>query len=313
MSENKRILSWDVGIKNLAFCQILKKGDKFTIEDWGVINLSDNEKICCYKTKKGNICGKNARFQVINKDEKKFLESSDKISFYTCKLHNEHFQPTFWILRKKYNCVKCNCTSYKGLRGNSENYSWCKIHYQKGKEMFLKKIKNKKIGVTSCTKQSIQLTTTKLYDLLDKKKDFLNIDEILIENQPSFKNPSMKTISALLLGYFVLRGITEKPNNNSLINTIRFVSPSNKLKVDISNTNKVLQKGKIENKVYKMTKKLGIKYCKSLISEDDINILDKYKKKDDLCDAFLQGFQYLFTPIPLKYIKKLKTVGLESA
>ena len=311
-SEKKRILSWDVGIKNLAYCQILKENDTFKIEKWGVINLSENEKVCCYTTKTGSVCGKNARFNVINKDDKKFLHFSEKTSFYTCKLHSEKFEPSFWTLSKVHKCLKCGADSYKGLKGNSNEYSWCKIHYEKGKEKTLKQIKFKKIGVTSCTKQPIQLTANKLYNILDEnQKDFLNVSEVLIENQPSLKNPSMKTISALLLGYFVIRGISEKDETDSNIEFVRFISPSNKLKINNKTTTKVLKKGKEDNKVYKMTKKLGVKYCQSLISKEDNKILEKYKKKDDLCDAFLQGFQYLFSPVPEKYMEKLRTVGLE--
>jgi len=241
-SEKKRILSWDVGIKNLAFCQILKDDDTFEIEQWGSINLSDNEKVCCYKTRTGNVCGKNARFEVINKDGKHFLNFSKKSSFYVCKAHSEKFAPTFWKTRRPHKCLKCGCISYKGLIGNSDDYSWCKLHYEKGKEKFLKQLKFKKIGVTSCTKQSIQVTADKLYNILDEYQEhFLNVSEVLIENQPSFKNPSMKTISALLLGYFVMRGISEKEKTNSLIDIVRFVSPSNKLKINNKTTTKFIK------------------------------------------------------------------------
>ena len=34
-----KILSWDVGIKNLAYCIIIKKDNNFTIDKWGIINL----------------------------------------------------------------------------------------------------------------------------------------------------------------------------------------------------------------------------------------------------------------------------------
>jgi len=60
-----------------------------------------------------------------------------------------------------------------------------------------------------------------------------------------------------------------------------------------------------------MTKKLGVKYCQSLINKKDYDILAEHKKKDDMCDAFLQGFQYLFAPVPEKYMEKLRSVGLE--
>jgi hypothetical protein len=49
-----------------------------------------------------------------------------------------------------------------------------------------------------------------------------------------------------------------------------------------------------ESKAYKMTKELGIKYCKMMIKHlpEWYTFLEKQKKKDDLADAFLQGAYY---------------------
>lgn len=303
-----KVLSWDVGIKNLAYCLISKTNDEFKIEKWDVINLSSNEKTCKYINRNNSVCGKNANFQVYNKDEKPFLPNKEETSFYCCKNHKDKFVPCFRTRIKIIPCLKCGNNSIKGLKGNYY-YSWCSEHYQKEKIKFLKQIKSKKIGAKKCTHQDIQMTAYKLCEILDKnKKYFLDVDEILIENQPSFKNPSMKTIASLLLGYFVIRGINEKEKNNSKITKVKFVSPSNKLKINTSTTNKVLKKGKQENCVYKLTKKLGVKYCQALITKKNKEKLNTYKKKDDLCDAFLQGFQHMFSPVPEEYMNKLKKV-----
>ena len=64
------------------------------------------------------------------------------------------------------------------------------------------------------------------------EKDLIQVDEILIENQPSLKNPNMKTIACILYSYFVMRGIIDKEKNKSPIKFVKFISPSNKLKVD---------------------------------------------------------------------------------
>ena len=52
-----KILSFDVGIKNLAFCLLNVKNGKHTIDKWDVINLCDddtNKACCCKKPKKCN-------------------------------------------------------------------------------------------------------------------------------------------------------------------------------------------------------------------------------------------------------------------
>ena len=35
-----KVLSWDVGIINLAYCLFDVKDDKWEIKDWGIINLT---------------------------------------------------------------------------------------------------------------------------------------------------------------------------------------------------------------------------------------------------------------------------------
>ena len=144
----------------------------------------------------------------------------------------------------------------------------------------------------------------------------MNVDEVLIENQPSLRNPTMKTISSLLYSYFVMRGIIDKDTTKSKLNLIKFVSPSNKLKIDKDTTNTIIgddeKKDDNSKKVYKLTKNLGVKYCTALINDEDKKTLDKYKKKDDMCDSFLQGFQYLFAPVPQKYMDLLKKVDVQN-
>jgi len=75
---------------------------------------------------------------------------------------------------------------------------------------------------------------------------------------------------------------------------VSFICPSNKLKVYEDNTKLIVEKITLDKK-YKMTKQLGIEYCQTLIKNDTASqqILNSYTKKDDLCDAMLQGAHYL--------------------
>ena len=49
-----KVLSWDVGIINLAYCMIEYHENNWKILDWGIINLTNREKLKCCN------CGKNA-------------------------------------------------------------------------------------------------------------------------------------------------------------------------------------------------------------------------------------------------------------
>ena len=72
------VLSIDVGIKNLAFCLFFVHQNKYEINQWEIIDLSDSKKKCKEKKKNGDICNKNAKF-------------FKKEKFY-CKIHAKNKQ-----------------------------------------------------------------------------------------------------------------------------------------------------------------------------------------------------------------------------
>lgn len=316
---NTKILSWDVGIKNLAYCLLHQNNEDFEIIKWGVINLVEDRQKCEFMLRTGNQCSELAKLCVYHKDKIDLFGDKCPMKF-SCTKHKEKLIPTACQIIKndkhksKINgsdkkCYLCDELAEYFLDGT--NYSWCSTHYQKKGESFIKKIKTKKVTVVSCNKQPMQELAEKLYSKLDKDfQDFTKVDRVIIENQPSLRNPTMKTIASILYSYFIMRGIIDKTKTKSDIQEVRFVSPSNKLKVNKGTTNEILKK-EDKTKIYKMTKKLGVKYCKALITEKDNKILDKVKKKDDMCDAFLQGFQHLFNPVPKKHFKKIESIGFE--
>ena len=135
---------------------------------------------------------------------------------------------------------------------------------------------------------------------LESMKHFLTADNVVIENQPSFKNPRMKSISALLYDYYTIRGIIDKERTNSNIKRVKFMSPSNKIKLASDGETqqivklKASEKASDESKAYKLTKSLAVKYTQDLLKHlpEWLKHFNSYKKKDDLADAFLQGAYY---------------------
>jgi len=69
-----KILSWDVGIINLAYCLLNVDGEKWEIEDWGIINLTNRESLKCVT------CGKNASCCTE-------VDGKSKEEQYYCKKH----------------------------------------------------------------------------------------------------------------------------------------------------------------------------------------------------------------------------------
>lgn len=64
----------------------------------------------------------------------------------------------------------------------------------------------------------------------DEKPELLDgIQQVLIENQPTLKNPTMKSIQMIIYSYFLIRGKIDK--KDGILENIRFISATNKLKV----------------------------------------------------------------------------------
>jgi len=68
---------------------------------------------------------------------------------------------------------------------------------------------------------------------LHELPQLLDVDGVVIENQPSLKNPQMKSIQMILYSYFLILGkvIGNSEITKSYIQNIDFCSASNKLKV----------------------------------------------------------------------------------
>lgn len=286
-----KILSWDVGIKNLSFCLISVENNKWDINDWGIINLIEPEDNKC------NNCSKKPSL-FLPCDNLKFCKVHSKKHEIIVKDFESYFNknnnkdPCCYLIKDK----ECTKNSYFSL----DNKNYCTAHaktlykrYQTSKKF----IPIKKINASI---ESIDVLRKKLVEELDKKKHFLNCNIVLIENQPTLKNPKMKAISSTIYDYFLIRGIIDKIINNSNIVMVKYISPSNKLKIaDEGDTKKLVKLKGDETKTYKMTKSLGIKYCLKLIEGMDewIKVFNSYKKKDDMADSFLQGMYYIFTNI----------------
>lgn len=315
------IISWDVGVIHLAYCVLEYFPDSSVkILDWDEINLMEDEKIsftCCGKIKvnKGEdpkICGKNATYYLV--------AGYMGESYGFCKTHlSQHSQ--YWSkdnTTKLFSQITGKYCNHKKTDGSecgknakylfTEHFTkiyYCTIHYKgalnkKIKEYSPQPIKN--MIVKKYPTSQLQLILVKKLDNLVKHFARLGIEEVIIENQPSMKNPKMKAIAGTLFDYFMIRGYIDKIHNLD-IQLVRFMCPSNKLKVNNKNTIEVFKATNKKVK-YKLTKALSIQYTKKLLADDPLEMeyLDLYKKQDDICDAYLQGRYYL------EFVKNKKNI-----
>lgn len=277
------ILSFDVGIINLAYCLFTNEEGKLKILDWNIINLSDRESTKCH-------CGLKASF--IQRDK------------YFCKVHSKKCEPIkpFEELFKQNTENKCTCIVKNNQCGRKSVYTmdneyYCTTHSKtKYKSLVtsykVKSFKNKSVG-----SMGFNETRLKLFQILDSKKHLFQCDLVLIENQPSVKNPTMKSIACAISDYYVIRGLVDKIEISN-IKDVKFISPSNKLKL-ISNdiTKKIDElKGNPKNgrEIYKLTKQASVEYINNLIMDqpDWMSFFASNKKQDDLADSLLQALYF---------------------
>lgn len=283
-----RILSWDIGIINLAFCLIdyNTSTKEFEIIDWDVINLTERDKMKCFK------CNANPSF----------YQKSENI--YCCKHHKKlvnevppQFESLFIEDTSSVCCYsgknKCNKKNKYILSYiDSTNEYYCNTHAKATYKNMASVYKLGRYKKETIAQHSMDDFRFRLFTALEERPNLLNSEIVVVENQPSFKNPRMKTISGCVYDYYVIRGIFDRLITQSTIKEVHFMSPSNKLKLAENGDTKELVKLKgDDSKTYKLTKQLGIKYCGEMISKfpEWVLVFNSHKKKDDLADCFLQG------------------------
>jgi hypothetical protein len=290
-----RVLSFDVGIKNLAYCILEKEicednTCKYIINDyknnWNIIDLILDETIKCNSE---NCKNKITLYTEINNTK-----------YFFCSKHKQNYKE---LLENNPLIIEESNMNEKCCFSNS-----CKI---KSKwDIYGQKLCNKhKINIENKINKNrllqtytnfvksfsmLQLKTKLLHKLDNLKHILLNVDYVCIENQPTLKNPSMKAISDVLYTWFLIRGVIDKELHNSNIKEITFFSPLNKLKIK-NKTEEINTDIDNSTNKYKKTKDLGIQYCLEFINynQEYVDYLTSFQKKDDLCDAFLHCVNFL--------------------
>lgn len=266
------ILSFDVGIKNLAFCLIDTEQNN-RILDWDVADLTPEAQKCS-----SNLCKNKASYHkndlyYCTKHAKSYIKENPGLSFPPCVINkvliNEMTTGNLRKLTKTFG-IQTTKVPLDNLRQTLCEY--IDLHFF----------------------ESIVVRAAKDIDLIEiglslhnyftnKANQWSNenikcIDLVLIENQISPIANRMKTIQGMLAQFFIT-SICFASNQPK----IKFVSSSNKLK-DFTN----------ENTTYDERKKLGVEITRTLLN--DVKWLDTINtsyKKDDLADCYLQAIWYI--------------------
>jgi hypothetical protein len=298
------ILSFDVGIKNLAYCLVNvvdANATKFNILDWGVINListnntDDASHKCMTCTKKASLqtiandrhyCAihakKDAHFKPIDNKFKEFavVHSLNKIPM---KRLNEFIA--------HYSIIIASGTGKKPLKGELLEIvkkfisDYCFVKCGSGE-------KKKKANDFDLVRLGVALRDK--LDATFSAEIRQTIDKIVIENQIGPLAIRMKSLQGMITQYFIMKELTD----------ISYISASNKLKMfegselmycddDIEEKN-VEDKDKESKKKYKERKDKSVEIVAKLVDGMPVweKVFKTHAKKDDLADSLLQALWY---------------------
>jgi len=317
-----KLISFDIGIKNLAYCIFEFSIDKVKIIDWNVLDISKHETIESEKKKDDIFCScilskKTKTKMEINKCKKK--AKYYRMEDYFCESHAK--TSGFFFPLKEFSHSSLKKLSLEKLLEIEDKY-----FFVEKKEIPIKKeTKIDKIERISRQFQQKSLVNISNLDSLAEKPKSIdlisigrnlsnqllrlehldNIEFVLIENQISPIANKMKTIQGMLAQVFIMRNVPHIEFVSSINKLRGFLrekpkdidDPDETIKTKIETKTETETETKTKNPNYKQHKKDGILYCQQWLKNDLFfswnSFFETYpKKQDDLADSFLQGIWY---------------------
>lgn len=192
-----KILSFDIGIRNLAYCiydhdpiSVQQKEENIgEIVEWNVIDIL-----------------------TINLSEKdQFIATCQKRSKKELQEWLEQQPPYEKVLKTK--------SKQELIEDIQSKFS----QPQPGSKPTTK-------AKTKAKTNNIENYADNLLRWLESQPHLLECDVVALENQPCMTNPIMKSIQMIIYTYFFLKGIVLKPENRSPL-VVKMISATNKLKI----------------------------------------------------------------------------------
>ncbi len=265
-----KILSIDVGMKNLAYCLFNISDDlRYSIEKWEVLNLCNSENIICMGFKKDKSkCDKKAKYC---KNLKAYCKNHAKNKGFKIPSNDINIKK---IAKLKFTLLKQFADkysiSYDKKNKKTELFEIVKTHINENYFEFVSKKRTQDFNLVEYGRELKKQFTETLKDI--------QIDGVIVENQIGPLALRMKTLQGMIMQHFIERNIP----------LVEEVSATNKLK-EFLGTQKT---------TYNERKKMSIGFTRDILVKENLltkwcDFFDSHKKKDDLADCFLQGRWYL--------------------
>ena len=316
-----RVISFDIGIKNMAYCIFdISGGIPIAIHDWNVLNLLDDAPVAQLCTSMIEIKKK----KVLEKTDKKCSKKAKFEKDGHCYCEKHALTSQLLLPKKEFSPGSLKKMKLEELQEMSKKYgvflaqSVGQIQFTPPenivipltKKAMLEKMlpffeKNvlqplKPLKKKTANDTDLVCIGKNMKKMLDEIPGIMEVTHVLIENQISTIATRMKTIQGMCAQYFIMKC---SPNI-----IIEFISSANKLKDFKDKT--IAGEDDGQKAIYKQHKKDGIVFCRNILEENDgfrkwASHLET-SKKDDLADSFLQGIWYLKNRNIITYAENLK-------
>lgn len=315
----------DIGKKTLSFCVITEtqEGVLVDVNEWVSLNLiEENLHKCCGILRNKNKCTASPKF---------YHTHDNTTQYYCATHKKQHTQIEDVTISKYTGDIKKKCSHVSLKNINCKNNAncmvgesiYCKTHSEQVSKKITKNNSLQPFKKTICSDVPPQILCERIFNNLDKYTILKECIEVRIENQPGFITPEMKAVAAMVFAYFVALNRTYNINAK-----IFYVSPGSKIeytekfinfmnnkinqhkenkrpvcKCDICKIEQELINNKTQHNLeyskyyfdHDLVKMVGVFYTEYVLIENGMGhlfeLLSKYSKKDDPCDAFLHAYK----------------------
>ncbi len=248
----KKVVAFDIGIKNLAFSILENDKNVLALENCNILEKVEDVKCTKCPIRASYKAGENVFCKRHVPDTHRIIPELDTKKLPVIKILKE--------LIKIHNCENLGNSKEKCIESLAKKFAF---HYEQPKQ-------------ENASKVSLE----KIHDSLrkfvhDKWHLFSDASHVLLENQPAFKNPHMKSVQVLLFATLREQFLTnqQKPEYH-LVHAKKKVSDAKK-----GDEGYTERKNKSEERLIRLFED------KNIINDTIYEEWKKAKKKSDMADA----------------------------